>query len=74
MSNRVGSHYFREEGDMVLKFSGSDWDDIKKMGRWSLDTFLIYIHNQIAEYSKGWTKNSKRMILFKPGGRISVGH
>ena len=56
MSNRVGSHYFREEGDMVLKFAGSDWDDIKKMGRWSLDTFLIYIHNQIAEYSKGWTK------------------
>jgi len=41
---------------MALKFAGADRDDIKMMGRWSSDIFLIYIHYQIAEYSEGWTK------------------
>ena len=41
---------------MSLKFLDADCDDIKKMGRWSSDTFLIYIHDQIVEYSEGWTK------------------
>ena len=41
---------------MALKMPGADRDDIKKMGRWSSDTFLIYIHDQIAEFSEGWTK------------------
>ena len=41
---------------MALKFAGADRDDIKKMGRWSSDTWLVYIHDQIAEYSEGWTK------------------
>ena len=40
---------------MALKFAGADRDDIKKMGRWSSDTFLMYIHDQIAEHSEGWT-------------------
>ena len=54
--SRVGTHSFRAGGAMALKFSGADRDDIKKMGRWSSDTFLIYIHDQIAEYSEGWSK------------------
>ena len=41
---------------MALKFSGADRDDIKKMGRWSSETCLVYIHDQIAEYLEGWTK------------------
>ncbi len=41
---------------MAIKFAGADRDDIKKMGRWSSDTFLLYIHDQIAEYSEGWTE------------------
>ena len=52
---RVGTHSLRAGGAMALKFAGADRDDIKKMGRWSSDTFLIYIHDQIAEYSEGWT-------------------
>ena len=39
---------------MAIKFAGGDRDDIKKMGRWSFGTFLIYIHDQIAECSEGW--------------------
>ena len=53
--DRVGTHSLCAGGAMALKFAGADQDDIKKMGRLSLDTFLIYIHDQIAEYSEGWT-------------------
>ena len=52
---RVGTHSLRAGGAMALKFAGADRDDIKKMGRWSSDTWLIYIHDQISEYSEGWT-------------------
>ena len=55
-AGRVGSHSLRAGGAMSLKFAGADRDDIKKMGRWSSDTFLIYIHDQIAEYLEGWTE------------------
>ena len=56
LPSRVGTHSLRAGGAMALKFAGADRDDIKKMGRWSSDTFLVYIHDQIAEYSEGWTK------------------
>ena len=52
---RVGTHSFRAGGAMALRFANASRDDIKKMGRWSSDTFLIYIQDQIAEYSEGWT-------------------
>ena len=53
--DRIGTHSLRAGGAMALKFAGAHRDDIKKIGRWSSDTFLIYIHDQIAEYSEGWT-------------------
>ena len=46
-SNRLGSHYLRVGRYITLNFSGADRYDIKKMGRWSLDKFLIYIQDQI---------------------------
>ena len=54
-SSHIGSHSLQAGGAMALAFAGADYDDIKKMGRWISDTFLIYIHDQIAEYSEGWT-------------------
>ena len=61
---RVGSHSFQEGGKMALELSGADRDNIKKMERWSSDNFLIYIHNQIAEYSEGWTNKMATPQLF----------
>ena len=49
----VSSHSLRAGGAMALKLHGYDRDTIKKMGRWSSDTFLIYIHEQIAAFSTG---------------------
>lgn len=49
----VGTHFFRAGGAMALNFAGTDHDNIKKLGQWSSDMFMIYIHDQIVEYSKG---------------------
>jgi len=52
---RVGAHSFPACGSMALTFTGVGRQDIEKMGWWSLETFLIYIHDQITDYSEGWT-------------------
>ena len=49
----VSSHSLRAGGAMALKLHGYDRDTIKKMGRWSSDTFLTYIHEQIGAFSAG---------------------
>lgn len=56
----VSSHSLRAGGAMALKLHGYDRDTIKKMGRWSSDTFLTYIHEQIGAFSAGI---SARMAL-----------
>ena len=48
----VGAHSLRSGGAMALKLHGYDDTTIMKMGRWTLLTFLQYIHNQIAHLSK----------------------
>ena len=53
---RIGLHLLRSGGAMALNFAGAKRDRIKKFGRWSSDTFLLYIHDQITEYSEGWTE------------------
>ena len=74
ISDQVGSHSLRVGVDMALKFSGANLYDIKKMGRYSSDIFLIYIHDQISEYSnvwiKKWRKNDPISTLRKPFSRI----
>ena len=50
---RVSSHSLRAGGAMALKLHGYDRDTIKKLGRWSSDTFLTYIHEQISAFSAG---------------------
>ena len=36
---------------MAMFLNGVNDTTIKKMGRWSSDTFLVYIHSQIARFS-----------------------
>jgi hypothetical protein len=38
---------------------------IQKMGRWSSDKFLIYIHEQIAAFSRGVSKQMGLKVNFK---------
>ena len=46
--NKVGSHSLRSGGAMAMHLNGVGVPAIKKLGRWSGDTFMTYIHEQIA--------------------------
>jgi hypothetical protein len=41
---RIGAHSLRASGAMALKLNGYGKETIMKVGRWSSDTFLTYIH------------------------------
>jgi hypothetical protein len=60
----VSSHSLRAGGAMAMKLNGEDRDTIRKHGRWSSDTFLMYIHEQIAAFSSGISKRMSRHIPF----------
>jgi hypothetical protein len=60
----VSSHSLRAGGAMAMKLNGEDRDTIRKQGRWSSDTFLMYIHEQIAAFSTGISNRMSRNIPF----------
>jgi hypothetical protein len=60
----IGAHSLRSGGAMALKLHGYDDTTIRKMGRWTSDTFLQYIHNQIAHLSADISKNMSMALPF----------
>ena len=60
----IGAHSLRSGGAMALKLHGYDDTTIRKMGRWTSDTFLQYIHNQIAHLAKDISKNMSMALPF----------
>ena len=63
--DQVGSHSLRAGGAMAMHLNKVDHNTIKKMGRWSSDTFLMYIHEQIAAFSSGISKQMSNPIVFQ---------
>jgi hypothetical protein len=51
--SRIGSHSLRSGGAVNLRLNGYDKDMIKKLGRWSSDTYLKYIQSSIGEITQG---------------------
>ena len=49
----ISSHSLRAGGAMAMHLNNIDRDKIRKQGRWSSDTFLMYIHEQISAFSTG---------------------
>jgi hypothetical protein len=47
----VSSHSLRAGGAMAIHLGGASATTIKILGRWSSDTFLLYIHDQLAGFS-----------------------
>ena len=47
---------------MAMHLNGVSRDTIRKMGRWSSDTFLMYIHEQISAFSVGVSKKMAKEI------------
>ena len=60
----VSSHSLRAGGAMAMHLNGISDNTIKKMGRWSSDTFLMYIHEQIAAFSKGISQKMSKDVDF----------
>lgn len=61
----VGSHSLRSGGAMHLKLAGYDELTIKKLGRWSSDTYLIYIQSQIANLNAGIAQRMAQRLSFR---------
>lgn len=47
---------------MAMHLNGVNHDKIRKMGRWSSDTFLMYIHEQVSAFSAGLSKKMAKEI------------
>ena len=58
------SNLIRTGGGVSLNLHGSNDTTIMKMGRWFSLKFLMYIHNQIGDISKGLTQTMIRPIPF----------
>lgn len=61
---RIGSHSLRSGGATHLKLCGYDETTIKKLGRWSSNTYLRYIQNQIGELTAGIATAMSRILRF----------
>jgi len=49
----ISSHSLRAGGATALHLNGVPAKTIQIIGRWSSDTFLTYIHNQLSTFSQG---------------------
>ena len=61
---RIGAHSLRASGAMALWLSGHSPEAIMKLGRWRTQTFLTYIHAQIAELTTGTSTRMRRPVAF----------
>jgi hypothetical protein len=62
--SRMGSHSVRSGGALNLKLNGYDHDIIKKLGRWSSDTYLLYIQSSIGELTQGISHRMATTLRF----------
>lgn len=62
--DRIGTHSIRASGAMALHLNGVTPETIMLMGRWRSQTWLTYIHTQIAAFSAGMSRLMARPILF----------
>ena len=60
----VGTNSLQAGGAVALALSGQNATMIKKIGRWSSNTFLMYIHEQIAHLTAGVAEGMAQPFLF----------
>ena len=61
---RIGTHSLRSGGAMALRLAGYADATIKNLGRWSSNTYLLYIQTQIAQLSHGVATSMARRLHF----------
>ena len=62
--NRVSSHSLRAGGAMALKLAGESSDTIMRVGRWTSQTYMTYIHAQIGALAKGLSWRMSQHLTF----------
>ena len=60
----VSTHSLRSGGATAMFLNGISETVIKKMGRWSSDTFLLYIQEQLSIFLRDVAKNMSHKIPF----------
>jgi integrase len=58
--DQVSSHSLRAGGAMALHLGGAPSHTIQLLGRWSSDTFMVYIHKQLSAFSDGLSTSMTR--------------
>jgi hypothetical protein len=61
--SRIGSHSLRSGGAIHLKLAGYDNNIIQKLGRWSSNTYLLYIQTQIGQLTAGAAQRMASLSL-----------
>ncbi len=61
----IGAHSLRAGGAMALKLWGYKDSTIRKFGRWSSDTWQMYIHSQIEHLYDGVAQKMSQHIPFR---------
>ena len=69
--DRVDTHSLRGGGANALSLAGYSDREIQKMGRWRGKTFMEYIREELACFSKGMSRDMKRRFGFM---NIAGGH
>ena len=66
--NRISSHSLRAGGAMAMKLSGLSDSTIMRVGRWTLLTYLTYIHTQIGALTAGVAWRMSTAFIFQNVG------
>jgi hypothetical protein len=62
--DRIGSHSLRSGGAVNLRLNGYGHEMIKKLGRWSGNTYLHYIQNSVGELTTGVARRMALTLRF----------
>ncbi len=68
----IGVHSLRAGGATALHLAGVADTTIQKQGRWTSTTFLQYIHNQLAVFSRGLSAKMSTKLTFTNVSNISA--
>lgn len=62
--DRIDTHSLRSGGANALSLAGYSDRQIQKMGRWKGSTFKEYIREELHVFSKGMSRNMRRLFKF----------
>ena len=63
-TNTIGEHSIRADGAMALKIMGYKDSTISKFGRWTSDTWKMYIHRKISKLLEGLAQEISTPISY----------